>query len=313
MLRCRALSVSVLALLVSTCTGEDRTSSVPSSGELTVDDAPLRWIRQGQGPPVYVLGSATYYPKAYSDRLREHFELVFLDGRHFVPEYAPGDDVLAGLDIGVSADDVEALRQELGHERITVVGHSIHGQIALAYADRYPESTEAVVLIGAVPFRFSEFAEEADQVWEELASQERKELLEQRLEGLEARLAAAPPSRSFAESYDQRAPLYWADPEYDASYVLEGLRNGPAFAVLTSNLPTAAEARARLERLSAPTLLVLGKLDFAVPYLAWERLLDGLSGVDYVLLEEDSHNPQTENPDRFDRVLIEWMAENVSK
>lgn len=309
----RGSGVLAVALLVRSCAGDEGAPEVADSGVLSIDGAELSWIREGEGPPVYVLGSSIYYPKAYSSELREHFELVFLDGRHFVPEYDPGEDVLARLDISTFADDVEALRRELGHDVITVVGHSIHGQIALSYADRYPESTEALVLIGAVPFRFSEFAEEADQVWEELASQERRDLLEERLAGLEARLAAAPTSRAFAESYDQRAPLYWADPAYDASYLLEGLEDGPAFAVLTSNLPTAEGARARLERISAPTLLVLGKLDFAIPYLAWERLLQGVSGVDYVLLEEDSHNPQTESPDRFDPVLIEWMAEHLPR
>ena len=63
-----------------------------------------------------------------------------------------------------------------------------------------------------------------------------------------------------------------------------------------------------MERVQAPTLLVLGKLDFAVPYTAWEELIEGVESVDYVLLPEDSHNPQTEFPDRFDPILIEGFA-----
>lgn len=59
-----------------------------------------------------------------------------------------------------------------------------------------------------------------------------------------------------------------------------------------------------MERVQAPTLLVLGKLDFAVPYTAWEELIEGVESVDYVLLPEDSHNPQTE----FDPILIEGFA-----
>ena len=41
--------------------------------------------------------------------------------------------------------------------------------------------------------------------------------------------------------------------------------------------------------------------------LVWEELIAGVESVDYVLLPEDSHNPQTEFPDRFDPILIEWM------
>ena len=73
-------------------------------------------------------------------------------------------------------------------------------------------------------------------------------------------------------------------------------------------LPTAAEARSRLERLRIPVLLVLGKLDFVIPYTAWEELIDGLPNLKYILLEEDSHNPQTENPEVVDPILMDWMA-----
>jgi proline iminopeptidase len=147
---------------------------------------------------MFVLGSAVYYPRAYSAELRRHFELVFIDGRHFVPGYAPPADVLSQVDLGTFADDVEAVRQALGYGEIIVVGHSVHGQIALEYADRYPESTSRVVLIGAVPYRFSDFAGANDRVWEELASPERRTLLEARLATLDEVVAAAPATRSFA-------------------------------------------------------------------------------------------------------------------
>jgi len=66
-------------------------------------------------------------------------------------------------------------------------------------------------------------------------------------------------------------------------------------------------ARARLERIQVPILLILGKLDFAIPFTAWEELIDGVTTVEYVLLEEDSHNPQTENSRRFDPIMIGWL------
>ena len=66
------------------------------------------------------------------------------------------------------------------------------------------------------------------------------------------------------------------------------------------------EAAERLRRIQAPILLVLGRLDFLVPYTVWEQLIDGVESIDYVLLPDDSHNPQTEFPDRFDPILIEW-------
>lgn len=71
----------VLAVLLASCSGERR---LPVRGAITVGDAQLQYVRDGSGPPVLIVGSATYYPKAFSSNLREHFELVFVDGRHFV-------------------------------------------------------------------------------------------------------------------------------------------------------------------------------------------------------------------------------------
>ncbi len=43
-----------------------------------------------------------------------------------------------------------------------------------------------------------------------------------------------------------------------------------------------------------PTLLVLGKLDFAVPYQTWESVIKESKNINYVLMENASHNPHTE-------------------
>lgn len=279
----------------------------PTSGRVLIDGAELRWVREGRGPAVFVLGSSVYYPKAFSARLRKYFDLTFVDGRHFVPAYAPDSETLSKVDLARFAADVEAVRLALGHDKINLVGHSIHGQIALEYAARYPASTAKVVLIGAVPYRFADFSDAAAALWDQLATNERKTLLASRTKDLRERLAANPVSRSFAVTYDRRAPLYWADPNYDATSLLEGLENGPAFARLTASLPTRSQARDRLERIKVPVLLVLGKLDFAIPYTAWEELIADLPNVQYVLLEADSHNPQTENPARFDPIMINWL------
>ena len=248
-----------------------------------------------------------YYPKAFSNQLRNHIELVFIDGRHFVPTYAPDAETLSGIDLATFADDVEAVRLALGYDEIAVVGHSVHGQIALEYADRYPLSTSTVILVAAVPYAFAEFEKAREEVWDNLASEERKTLLESRLENLSELLEGASSSRSFAVSYNQNGPLYWADPDFDATALLAGLENGLAFDRLAGTMPSRQAARARLERVQVPILLILGKLDFAIPYTAWEELIDGVPTVEYVLLEEESHNPQTENPRRFDPIVIGWL------
>ena len=55
---------------------------------------------------------------------------------------------------------------------------------------------------------------------------------------------------------------------------------------------------------------MLGRLDFAIPYTVWEELIVGLHHFKSILLQEDSHNPHAESPERFDTELIAWLDAN---
>ena len=140
-------------------------------------------------------------------------------------------------------------------------------------------------------------------MWQEHASPARQAILETNGQDLDARLAAAPATRRFTVAYRARGPLYWADPAYDAAPLREGLENGPAFDRLFALVPSRAEVRRSLEHVRVPSLLVLGRLDFAIPHTVWEAFIAGLHHVKNVLLQEDSHNPHAESPERFDTAL----------
>ena len=58
-------------------------------GILRRDEVDFHYVREGEGPPIVVIGSSTYYPRAFSPALREHFELIFVDSRHFIRHINP--------------------------------------------------------------------------------------------------------------------------------------------------------------------------------------------------------------------------------
>lgn len=299
----------ITPLLLVFSSGDIPESVQPSveDGIVNVDGIDFRYVREGKGVPIVIIGSSTYYPRAFSPKLREVFELIFVDSRHFIPSYQPSEEKLQGLTLEAFAGDVEALRIHLGIDKWTVLGHSVHGQIALEYARKYPEYTSHLVLVGAVPYSGSEFGEIANRFWEEKASAERKERHIANRSALEREIEAAPASRAFVVNYIADAARYWADPTYDSSSLWEGVEVGPAFGRLFGLVPSRAQVRSILEDLNTPTLLVLGRLDYGVPHIVWEDLIVDLPNLSYVLLEEDSHNPQTEYPEHFDPVLIDWL------
>ena len=276
-------------------------------GVLSLDGIDFRYVREGAGPPIVVIGTSTYYPRAFSPELRKHFELIFVDSRHFIPSYRPTDHELESLTLETCADDVEALRIHFGIDTWAVLGHSFQAQLALAYESRYAERVSDLILVAGLPYSFAELEEVRERFWNEHASQDRKERHVANRRAIESDLAAAPESRRFVVDYVGNAAMYWVDATYDSTPLWEGVETGPAFGHLAESVPSRTQVKEILESIETRTLLVLGQLDYAFPYVAWENLVKDLSSLNYVLLEGESHNPQTEAPERFDRELISWM------
>jgi pimeloyl-ACP methyl ester carboxylesterase len=106
----------------------------------------------GEGPPLYLvhgIGSRRATWDAMLPALAKHFTCVAYDLRGHGDSPVP--PVPYSLDELV--DDLEALRERLGHERIHVMGHSLGGQIGPAYARAHPERTASVVLLSTAAGR----------------------------------------------------------------------------------------------------------------------------------------------------------------
>ncbi len=290
----------------------DETPVVPSnqdstSGIVERDGTSLRFVREGSGLPTVVIGSSAHYPHTFSTTLRDHLDLIFADGRHFVPSYKPSKSELSDLTLETWADDVEAIRKSMGIDRWVVVGHSVQAQIALVYARKYPQAVSHLVLVAGIPFGGTELARARQDLWASQASESRKDQHALNTQGLEEKLAAAPADRQFVVKYIANAARYWADPKYDSTPLWEGVRTSKAFDQLAKSLPGRSEVQATIDKLTMPTLVVVGKHDYAVPYTIWESLAANNPSVSYVLMEQDSHNPQAESPDRFDQILLNWL------
>ena len=109
----------------------------------------------GAGPPLYMvlgIGSRKATWEALIEDLRTDFTCVSFDLRGHGESPIP--PVPYSLDELV--EDLEALRQRLGHERIHVVGHSLGGQIGPAYARTHPECVETIALLSTAAGRTSE-------------------------------------------------------------------------------------------------------------------------------------------------------------
>ena len=58
---------------------------------ISVNGIKLSYAIEGSGIPCLVIGSAIYYPRTFSQELRQHFKFIFADERGFVPTDTPVD------------------------------------------------------------------------------------------------------------------------------------------------------------------------------------------------------------------------------
>lgn len=118
--------------------------------ELTLPDATLHYEVSGSGPPLLLIAGfmsdgASWAPLL--GLLEPHFTVIRPDNRscgRTVPWNAP-----AGMEIWT--DDLIALIDHLGHNRVHVAGHSLGGIIGWVLAAKAPQRVATLLMMGSAP------------------------------------------------------------------------------------------------------------------------------------------------------------------
>jgi pimeloyl-ACP methyl ester carboxylesterase len=112
------------------------------------DGTKLSYAEVGTGPPLLCLPGGPGRAAAYLEDLgglSADRTLVLLDSRATGRSEVPADP--ATLRFDRLADDVEALRQHLGLERLTLLGHSAGTEVAQVWAALHADAVERLVLV----------------------------------------------------------------------------------------------------------------------------------------------------------------------
>lgn len=302
-----------LLLSASFSCGEvwNQPSETPTAGQVEVDGSKLDYVVQGEGQPCLVIGSSVYYPKTFSAGLRQHLRMYFVDMKWFAKDYAPEN--LDTVNIQTIVEDVEQIRRQLGLEKPIILGHSIHGTIALEYAKKYPGKVAAAVAIGS-PSQFGNafFTQKAAELWE-TASEERKDIQRQNW-GEMTEIDRLTGKEKTAAAYNRASPQYWYDPHYDANWLWDGMTvhtevTDHLFATVFSDYDMFESSW----EIPVPVLVALGKYDYVIPYTLWSFSYQHIPDFTLVLFEKSGHTPQLEEPEAFDRELIRWLDKSQLK
>lgn len=117
---------------------------------------------RGKGTPIVIVhgGPGMDHATLLADLvpLEKRHRLVYYDQRGGGRSTLPDDTALLTIDHHVR--DLDAIRQHLGIEKLTIVAHSFGPAIAALYAMRHPERVDRMVFLGPIPPRRGQFREE---------------------------------------------------------------------------------------------------------------------------------------------------------
>ncbi len=276
------------------------------TGKIQRGNFKLDYRIEGTGTDVIVIGDTNYYPKTFSEELRQHLRLIFFSHRGFGKTTAPFTH--ADFELDLIADDIEALRQYLGLGQVTILGHSGHGHMALAYAKRYSEYISKVILLALSPDSSPASFRAADQYLEDSVCPERKTALATSMSNLEANIDADP-SRRFIHYALCSGPRIWYDYTFDATPMWDGVHVIPEmFDYVWGTLFQTIDITHVLDQITTPVFLGLGRYDYWNPPHLWESVRDAFSQLHFRVFEQSGHTPQLENATQFNRELLEWLA-----
>src|ERR687894_1127445 len=273
--------------------------------ERTLHGHRVRYLQAGDGPPVVLVHGITSSADTWRPAMAaadDGHTLIAPDLLGHGGSAKPRGD----YSLGAFASGVRDLLALLGHDRVTVVGHSLGGGIAMQFAYQFPERTERLVLVSS-----GGLGREVNLI---------------------LRAAALPGSEVALRFMNPRwlgraaGAVGWAGSRlglrtgHGLGAMLQGylsLSDGESRAAFVHSLRAVIDPRGQRVRghdrlyLAArlPTLLVWGGRDRVIPVAHARVAHDAMPGSRLELFERAGHFPHLDDPDRFAAVLGAFLAE----
>ncbi|NUP67147.1 MAG: alpha/beta hydrolase [Nonomuraea sp.] len=265
---------------------------------LAHDGTKLAYHVKGTGEPlVCVPGGPARASRYLGDLGGLPRRLILLDGRGTGESEVPADPETYRWDR--QADDVEALREHLGLDRMDLLAHSAGANVVVRYAGLHPARVRSLCLVTPSPVAVGFIATEED--WRA---------------GLELRAAEPWYERALAsfeadEGVDRYRFFYGEWNDRTSAHAAGAEDEYAEAAVAGFYVPSPVspeEIRAGIADLDAPVLLLIGELDAHPCGVYARRFADLFPRATLVRQPGAGHHPWVDDPEAFVSAVAGWAS-----
>lgn len=190
------------------------------------------------------------------------------------------------------ADDIAALLDKLGVRRCVLVGFSMGGYVALQVAHRHRERLSAMGLIDT--------RAEADS--EEAKAGRRTTATAVREKGMQALVDGMMPKLVHPATRTKKPDVV----EFLTKMIMENSPDGAVAAL--AGMGKRPDMRGKLAGMGLPVLVAVGEDDVITPPDAGSRMAHAFAMSSYEFITGAGHASPLEQPEKFHKVLLEWLS-----
>ncbi len=256
--------------------------------QATVNGVTVNYADEGKGPPVvfvhgFPLSRATWQKQI--ETLRSSHRVIAPDLRGL----GENDAASGTTTMEQFADDIHALLQQLKTGPVVLVGHSMGGYIALAFARKFPDMLRGLVLV----------ATKAGADTPEAAAGRRATADKVKAGGANVVVDAMAPKMLAASNQDQKM----------ADQVRGFMAPSKPDSVIAALLGMAErpDSTSMLANIAVPTLVITGADDTVIPPAESEKLAAAIPGAQLKKISSAGHIVAFEQPAEFNRELKDWL------
>jgi pimeloyl-ACP methyl ester carboxylesterase len=269
------------------------------------------WITSGEGTPgvhrpvmVFIHGWAgsSRYWRTPAGALTAHFDCLLYDMRGFGRSPLPSENreqILArGYELETFAEDLVALLDVLGLERVSINAHSMGASIAVFFLNQYGDRVDRAILTCNGIFEYDRAAFDAFHRFGKYVVQFRPSWL--------ARIPLMP---KFFMARFLRRPIPEAEQRAFLQDFLDADYDTALGTIFTSVSKAATEVMLiEFQRLSVPTLLISGQYDQITPAELGRRAALINLHLQYVVIPGTGHFPMLEAPQAYLEAVERFLS-----